>query len=62
MAYTNVVHRPERAQHTTNFNGQWLVVNLPPGAGYRVEAWGTVEGDGRPAASPARCSRRGAEA
>ncbi len=48
VAYTNVVHRPEREQHTTNFNGQWLVVNLPPGERYRVEAWGTPEGERAP--------------
>lgn len=48
VAYTNVVHRPERAQSATNFNGQWLVVNLPPGATYRVEAWGRVEGERAP--------------
>jgi len=48
VAYTNVVHRPERAQRTTNFNGQWLVVNLPPGERYRVEAWGTPEGERAP--------------
>lgn len=48
VAYTNVVHRPEREQRTTNFNGQWLVVNLPPGATYRVEAWGTPEGERAP--------------
>lgn len=48
VAYTNVVHRPEREQRTTNFNGQWLVVNLPPGERYRVEAWGTPEGERAP--------------
>jgi hypothetical protein len=48
VAYTNVVHRPERAQRTTNFNGQWLMVNLPPGETYRVEAWGTPEGERAP--------------
>lgn len=42
-AYTNVVHRPDRAQRWTNFNGQFLVVNLPTnGAPYRVEAWGVL--------------------
>lgn len=48
VAYTNVVHRPEREQRATNFNGQWLVVNLPPGESYRVEAWGTLEGERAP--------------
>jgi len=48
VAYTNVVHRPEREQRATNFNGQWLVVNLPPGESYRVEAWGTPEGERAP--------------
>lgn len=42
-AYTNVVHRPDRAQRATNFNGQFLVVNLSAsGAPYRVETWGVL--------------------
>lgn len=44
-AYTNVLHRPDRAQLATSFNGQFVVVNLPPGPSYRVEAWGRVEGE-----------------
>lgn len=49
-AYTNVVHRPDRAQRATNFNGQFLVVNLPTDrAPFRVEAWGALREGEAPA-------------
>lgn len=48
-AYTNVVHRPDRAQRATSFNGQFLVVNLSPAAApFRIEAWGVIDGSATP--------------
>lgn len=48
VAYTNLLRRPDRALDATNFNGQFFLVNLPPGASYRVEAWGRLEGEAIP--------------
>lgn len=48
VAYTSVVHRPDRAQRSTNFNGQFVVVNLPPDHAYRFEAWGVPPGASQP--------------